>query len=138
MLRGRWVFIFWALGFLMWNVENLDVYHRAVKLRNDLKKETLRFPKFEMYELGGQLRRSVASISANMREGALTKSIEHYISYLHNAIGSASEARHHVVDVFDSGYISLEIKEGYLKEIDEIIKMINAVIGFLKRKGVLG
>lgn len=118
----------------MWNVENLEVYHRAVKIRNELKKVSLSFPKFEMYELGSQLRRSVSSISANMREGALTKSIEHYISYLHNAIGSASETRHHVVDAFDSGYVSLADEEGYLRELDEIIRMINSVISFLKSK----
>ncbi len=118
----------------MWNVENLEVYHRAVKLRNELKKVALKFPKFEMYELGSQLRRSVASISANMCEGALTKTVEYYVSYLHNAIGSASETKHHIVDAFDSGYISLEDKKRYSKEIDEIIRMINAVISFLKKR----
>jgi four helix bundle protein len=117
----------------MWNVENLQVYHRAVKIRNELKKVSLGFPKFEMYELGSQLRRSVASISSNIREGALTKTIDHYISYLHNSIGSASETKHHLIDAFDSGYISFEDEKRFLKEIDEIIRMINSVIKFLKK-----
>ncbi|MBU3924096.1 MAG: four helix bundle protein [Nanoarchaeota archaeon] len=118
----------------MWDVEKLQVYHRAIKIRNELKKRTFGFPKFEMYELGSQMRRAVASISANIREGALTSTIDHYVSYLHNAIGSASETRHHVEDAFDSGYFSLEDKERYVKELNEIVKMLSAVISFLKRK----
>lgn len=124
MLVWRWVFIFGLIRARMWNVENLDVYHRAVKLRNELKKVSLGFPRFEMHELGSQIRRSVASISSNIREGARMGTINHYVSYLKRALGSADEMGHHVVDAFDSGYISIEDKKRYLKEIDEIIKMI--------------
>ena len=50
-------------------VEDLNVYKKLFKLTIEVHKLTMEFPKFEMFELGSQLRRSSNSIPANLAEG---------------------------------------------------------------------
>ena len=47
----------------------LDVYRKAYELSLAIHRESLRFPRFEQYELASQVRRSTKSICANMAEG---------------------------------------------------------------------
>ena len=57
------------------NVEDLEVYQRLYNLAIEIHELTLAFPKFELYELGSQLRRSSNSASANLAEGFNNKHI---------------------------------------------------------------
>jgi hypothetical protein len=50
-------------------VGDLMVYRRLVDLHMRVHDLTLTFPKFEMYELGSQVRRSSNSAPANLAEG---------------------------------------------------------------------
>jgi len=45
--------------------EDLEVYQRLCQLHLEINEETLKFPKFELHELGSQLRRSSNSAPAN-------------------------------------------------------------------------
>ena len=49
--------------------EDFDVYQRAYDASLKIHKTSLTFPKFEQFELAGQLRRSAGSITANIAEG---------------------------------------------------------------------
>lgn len=49
--------------------KDLEVYTLAHKLGVEIHHFSLRLPKYEHYEMGGQLRRSSKSISANIVEG---------------------------------------------------------------------
>ncbi|HEY6220915.1 MAG TPA: four helix bundle protein, partial [Candidatus Eisenbacteria bacterium] len=49
--------------------EDLDVYRRLFSLHLEVNELTMQFPKYEMYELGAQIRRSSNSIPANLAEG---------------------------------------------------------------------
>ena len=49
--------------------EDLEVYQKLVELHLEVHELTMSFPKFEMYELGSQLRRSSNSAPANVAEG---------------------------------------------------------------------
>ncbi|MGB2866918.1 MAG: four helix bundle protein [Bacteroidota bacterium] len=55
--------------------EDLVVYQRLVQLHLEVHELTLRFPRFEMYELGSQLRKSSNSVPANIAEGWNNKHI---------------------------------------------------------------
>ena len=94
------------------------------------------FPKFEIYALGDQMRRSAESISSNISEGSGKGTNKNYISYLHNSIGSNKELESQLILACKSGYISAEKRDSLLKELDEIGKMLFGVIGFLKKKDV--
>ena len=50
-------------------VGDLKVYRRLVELHLRVHKLSLTFPKFELYELGAQMRRSSNSAPANVAEG---------------------------------------------------------------------
>jgi four helix bundle protein len=46
--------------------EDLDVYKKLVELHLEVHELTMTFPKYEMYELGSQVRRSSNAIPANI------------------------------------------------------------------------
>jgi four helix bundle protein len=52
--------------------EDLDVYQKLCELHLEIQKISLSFPKFELYELGSQIRRSSNSIAANIAEDGTT------------------------------------------------------------------
>jgi len=60
-------------------VEDLDVYQKLCNLVIEIHELTLTFPKFEIYELGSQLRRSSNSAPANLAEGFNNKHINIYL-----------------------------------------------------------
>ncbi|PIP12628.1 MAG: hypothetical protein COT45_01125 [bacterium (Candidatus Stahlbacteria) CG08_land_8_20_14_0_20_40_26] len=47
---------------------DLDVYKKLCELHLEIHKLSMDFPKFELYELGSQIRRSSNSIPANVDE----------------------------------------------------------------------
>ena len=59
--------------------EDLDVYQKLEELHLEINELSLTFPKFEMYELGSQIRRSSNSAPANLAEGWSNKHINIYI-----------------------------------------------------------
>jgi len=58
--------------------EDLEVYQKLCELHLDMHKLSLTFPKFGIYELGSQLRRSSNSIPANLAESWNNKHINIY------------------------------------------------------------
>ncbi len=48
---------------------DLDIYQESFKLFIEVHRFTLDLPKYELYELGSQLRRSADSINSNIVEG---------------------------------------------------------------------
>ncbi len=49
--------------------EKLDIYNIAFELFIETHKLSLKLPKYELYELGSQLRRSADSVVTNIAEG---------------------------------------------------------------------
>jgi four helix bundle protein len=64
---------------------DLEVYKKLVKLHLEIHGMTMKFPKFELYELGSQLRRSSNSAPANIAEGWNNKHINIYIECVNRA-----------------------------------------------------
>lgn len=83
------------------------------------------------------MRRAVDSIGANIKEGCAKRTGKDYISYLHNASGSVNETKHPVESACRGGYISKEDEDRYLKELDEIGRMIYGVIRFVEKKNIV-
>lgn len=66
--------------------EDLEVYKKLCDLHLKIHKLTLTFPKFELHELGSQLRRSSNSIPANLAEGWNNKHINIYLEGINRAL----------------------------------------------------
>jgi four helix bundle protein len=67
----------------------------------DVYDATRQFPKEELYGLTSQLRRSAASIGANIAEGSGRRSEKEICRFLQIARGSASEAEYHILLAYD-------------------------------------
>ena len=106
------------------NFRNLIVWKRAVELATQVYKKTLNFPKFELYGLTSQIRRSAVSISSNIAEGAGRRSRKEFANFLGISYGSASELETQLMIANKLEYLSNEDFEFLLNEIDEIQKML--------------
>lgn len=47
----------------------MDIWQRSRELVIDIQKMSLMLPKFELYETGSQIRRSMKAVKANIVEG---------------------------------------------------------------------
>ena len=115
----------------------MKVWQRADVLSKEIHRLTLGFPKFEMYALGDQMRRSSGSVPDNISEGSCKGTNKDFINYLNHSKGSVSELEVQIGRAFDAGYIREEDRDRYLKELGEIVKMICGVIRCLKRGEVI-
>lgn len=98
-------------------VEDLDVYKRLVKLVLQVHEITMLFPKFEMYELGSQLRRSSNSVAANLAEGFGNKHTNIYTECISRSQGEIRETKHHLRIASHKKYIS---ESDFTKLYDEL------------------
>ena len=81
----------------MRNFKDLKVWGKAHNLTLAVYRATKCFPKDEMYGLTSQMRRSAASISANIAEGCGRPGPLEFARFLHIAMGSASELEYHLL-----------------------------------------
>jgi four helix bundle protein len=121
------------------NYKELEVWKRSVALTTELYKLTSRFPDTERYGLTSQIRRAVTSIPANIAEGWGRGSTGEYVQFLTVARGSLMEVETHLIVACNLHFLSDAALAPFSKEIGEIGKMLNALIGALKsRKQGLG
>lgn len=104
------------------------VWQRADKLAKEIHSLTLSFPKFEMFELGSQMRRSSGSIADNISEGSCKNTDKDFAHYLNHAKGSARELESQIGRVVEAGYISREKGDELGGELLVIVKIICGVI----------
>src|ERR1043166_1729342 len=91
----------------------LEIWKLARELSIEIHKMTLEeLPKFEMYEEGSQIRRSVKSVRINIVEGyGRRKYQQEYYRFLTFAISSNDETIDHLDTLFETG--SLKKKKLY-------------------------
>ena len=95
---------------------------------------TRKFPPNERFGLIAQLRRSSASIPANIAEGCGRASDRDFSRFLSIAAGSASETEYHFFLAYELNYLE---KKDYMildQQINEIKRMLNAFIQKLTPK----
>jgi len=107
----------------------LDVFRKAYDLSLILHRRSLRFPSFEQYELGSQIRRSSKSICANVAEGiGRQMSPKDVVRFLRNALGSCDETRIWLEYARDLEYLEPRefstLHDGYC----EVGRMLNGMV----------
>ena len=105
-------------------VEDLKIYQKLCDLTIEIHELTLTFPKFELYELGSQLRRSSNSAPANLAEGFNNKHTNIYLEGISRAQGEMRETLHHLKIAFQKKYMSEEKLNYFLKEYDICGRML--------------
>jgi four helix bundle protein len=108
---------------------DLRVYQISYAQALEVHRLTLRFPDFEKYELGSQLRRSAVSIAVNIAEGYGKKSsVADFKRYLHMAQGSKDEVKVLLEMSKDLGYMDEKMFEGLFVQYDELGRQLYAMI----------
>ncbi|TSC76158.1 MAG: S23 ribosomal protein [Parcubacteria group bacterium Gr01-1014_33] len=114
------------------NHKNLLIWQRSFKLTAQIYKLTAQYPRSELYGLVSQTRRCAVSIPANIAEGFTRKSRKEFIQFLFIALGSGAEMETHLLIAEELGYMKSDEICPILKELEEIMRMINSLIKKLK------
>jgi len=85
------------------------------------------FPKHELFGLASQIRRSGASIPANIAEGCGRVGNTELHRFLQIACGSASELEYHLLLARDLGYVSSADHRSANKQLLEMKRMLVAL-----------
>lgn len=85
---------------------DLKADQKLKALHLEVHQESLRFPKFELYELGSQVRRSSNAAPAILAEGWGSRHTNIYIEAINRAMGEVRETQHHVDVAKDKGYLT--------------------------------
>src|SRR5438309_2634346 len=108
--------------------KELKVWQKAHAMTIAVYDTTRTFPREELYGLTSQLRRSAASIGANIAEGCGRRSDREMARFLQIARGSASEIEYHVLLARDLNYIDEEDFRKFSRQADEVQRMLTALI----------
>jgi four helix bundle protein len=116
--------------------ENLEIWQLARDLSVDVHSMTLReLPKFEMMEVGSQIRRSAKSIRSNIVEGYGRRCYKaDFIKFLVYAQASCDETRDHLNVLWETG--SLRNEALYINLLDRakiLGRKINTFIEGVRR-----
>jgi four helix bundle protein len=114
--------------------KELEVWQRAHALVLQTYRVTDSFPDRERYGIVSQVRRSAASIPANIAEGFGRRTTKELLQFLANANGSLEETRYFLLLSRDLGYLAKERYVEIEKDCSAIAQMIAALGRSLKSR----
>lgn len=107
--------------------EGLDVYKAARTLVGDVYRLQHKFPKFETYALGDQIRRSPSSVTSNIAEGSGRNSFKEKSHFIEIAYGSLMEAFSQLQIAQDLGYLTEDDIDGIRPQFISVAKMLSGL-----------
>jgi four helix bundle protein len=108
--------------------KKLAVWVKSHELTLHIYELTATFPREELYALTSQIKRSAASIPANIAEGCGRDGPAELRRFLQIAIGSASETEYHLLLAHDLHFLSADDYERMLDSTLEIKRMLSGLI----------
>jgi len=120
------------------NFEDLELWKKGRAFRMMVAELVKEFPKEEKYRLVDQVVRSSRSITANIAEGHGRFHYQENIQYCRIARGSLSETLDHLICANDEGYISKDQLENLRTSYNQLLKLTNGYIAYLKKKKTNG
>src|SRR5512138_601894 len=116
----------------MKDFRELKVWKKAHELTLGVYRTTATFPRDELYGLTSQLRRSSASVAANLAEGCCRNGDAEFSRFCSIAMGSASELEYHLVLANDLKLIRPEVYAELILRTTEIKRMLTGLLHKLK------
>ena len=101
----------------MGDFKKLEVWQVAHKIACEVYKETATFPKTETYGLTAQLRRSAASVPANIAEGCGRRGDVEFSRFVRISLGSATELEYHLLLSRDIGLMNASTSESLMSQV---------------------
>lgn len=113
---------------------DLRVYKEFKELVKSVYRMLEKFPKYETYALGDQLRRSATSVPSNIAEGSGRFSYKEKVHFIEIAYGSLTEALCQLDIAHDLNYITEEELDTEKERINIIGKQLSGLrTSFLKQ-----
>ena len=116
----------------MKDFRELKVWQKAHELTLDVYGATGRFPREELYGLTSQIRRSAASVAANLAEGCGRRGDAELSRFCSMALGSASELEYHLLLAKDLKLLRPGVHEELGQRTTEVKRMLTVLIQKLK------
>lgn len=107
---------------------DLRVWNEAMNLAEQCYIETRAFPRAEMFGMTSPIRRSAASVPANIAEGYGRSNAGSYVQFLRIAQGSLKELETHVLLSQRVGLLAAAATEALLARAESVGKMLRALI----------
>ncbi len=111
----------------MRNYKDLHVWEKAHKLTLAVYKGTQDFPKEERFGLTSQIRRSAASIPANLAEGCGRRSDGEMVRCIQIAMGSGAELSYHLLLARDLGFLKNTEYSSLNSDLGEVMRMLSSL-----------
>src|SRR6185312_11902253 len=108
--------------------KELQVWRKAHELTLGVYGAISTFPREELFGLTSQMRRSAASIAANIAEGCGRRSDGEIVRFLQIARGSAAELEYHVLLSRDLHFIREQEFRNLSQSADELQRMLTALM----------
>ncbi|MGI8818728.1 MAG: four helix bundle protein [Gemmatimonadales bacterium] len=89
----------------MGDFKKLEVWQLAHTVACEVYRATATFPKTETYGLTSQIRRSAASVPANIAEGCGRRGDAEFSRFVRISLGSATELEYHLLLSHDVGIL---------------------------------
>ncbi len=105
----------------------LSVWAKSHQLVLDCYQATLDLPKKELFGLSSQIRRSAASIPANIAEGCGRGGNE-LVRFCRISMGSASELEYHLLLARDLNFLQSQTHESLDLQVTEVKRMLTSFI----------
>ena len=114
-------------------LETLQIWQRSLEFARLVCKDVLpQLPSHEKWALVEQLRRSVQSIPANIAEGYGRYYFQESVRFCYIARGSLEETFSHLALAYKLEYLPDETYKSLTAETQELRRMLNGYIAFLK------
>ena len=118
------------------NYEDFEIWKLANELVLLIQEMTIEdIPKFEMYETGSQIRRSMKSVKSNIVEGYGRRIYKHeFIRFLIIAIASNDETIDHLKTLYLTKSLTDTVKyDDLLKRLQELGRKLNCFISAVEK-----
>jgi four helix bundle protein len=116
----------------MKDFRELKVWHKSHELTLAIYRVTAGLPKYELYGLTSQIRRSSVSIPANIAEGCGRGGDAEFGRFLQIAMGSASELEYYLILTHELSMLAQSDYEGLVGNLIEVKRMLAALIQKVK------
>ena len=111
----------------MRNYRDLQVWEKAHRLTLAVYKGTQEFAKEERFGLMSQMRRSAASIAANLAEGCGRRSDGEMARFIQISMGSGAELSYHFLLARDLGLLRNTEYSKWNSDLSEVMGMLSSL-----------
>jgi len=122
----------------MQSFKQLVVWQRAHRLSVLIYDIVATYPSDELYGLRVQSTRAAGSIAANIAEGCGRNGSRELARFLDIAMGSATELECHLLRARDKCFAPTDQIDAFLKELDQLQRMIATLIRKVRAAGQRG